>query len=94
MTEDDTWTPEQLKAERAAVRGRVLEGLGIVMVVLVLVGLLLTATGCASERFLTEEQDARLREQCVQGCLIVPAPLWREIEQLLRNLLQRPTEQS
>lgn len=47
MGPDDTWTPEQQNAERAALRERVLESMGIIAVVLVVVALALTASGCA-----------------------------------------------
>lgn len=45
MSPEDTWTPEQQKAERAAVRERVLEGLAIVAVVLVLICVSVAVSG-------------------------------------------------
>lgn len=46
------------------------------------------APGCAqkSTRFLTEEQDAAMREQCEPaGCAVVPIPLMQQIMQRLRG---------
>lgn len=91
MDNDDTWTPAQLKAERAALRERVLEGFAIIGVVLVLVALVLTASGCASERFLSEEQDAAMREHCAQGCRVVPLPIWNQIKEFFEQLLKPET---
>ena len=56
------------------------------LVIAVLAAAVLT-TGCASGRYVTDEQDAELREACEPaGCRVVPAPLWQRIEQLLRAL--------
>lgn len=39
-----------------------------------------------SERYLTKEQDARMRQLCeAHGCKVVPLPAWRNIEQQLRG---------
>jgi hypothetical protein len=47
-------------------------------------------TGCAWDRYLTEEQDAAMRVNCEQhGCKVVPSPLWRQIEEVLRMLAPR-----
>lgn len=91
MDSYDTWTPAQLKAERAALRERVLEGFAIIGAVLVLVALVLTVSGCASERFLTEEQDAAMREQCKEGCRVVPTPVWNQIKEFFEQLLKPET---
>lgn len=43
--------------------------------------------GCASDRYLTEEQDAELRKVCeAQGCTMVPTPLWQQIEAWLKAM--------
>ena len=52
-----------------------------------LIGLIILMPGCASERYLTAEQDAELRAQCAAtDCAIVPMPLWRQIERLIRSM--------
>jgi len=46
---------------------------------------LLSMTGCASpapvtpKRFLTEAQDAEMKEKCTDGCAVIPGPIWQEI---------------
>lgn len=45
--------------------------------------------GCAStsERFLTEEQDAKMRSICAPaGCEVIPSPIWVEIEAILKRM--------
>lgn len=42
--------------------------------------------GCASDRYLTAEEDAQLRQKCAEDCAIVPMKLWRQIEQLIKSL--------
>lgn len=45
--------------------------------------ILLLLTGCASDRYLTEAEDAKMRETCeAAGCVTVPLPL---MEQLLKR---------
>jgi len=47
--------------------------------------------GC-STRYLTAEQDAELREACeATGCKVVPSPIWRQIEEILRMIVQPET---
>lgn len=49
-------------------------------------------TSCAPARHLTVEQDAEMHESCVDGCAVVPMPIWREIEKVLRSLGQQRRE--
>ena len=43
--------------------------------------------GCASSRYLSEEQDAAMREVCENpendGCAVVTGRVWRAIQKLL-----------
>lgn len=34
--------------------------------------LLLLLSGCATERYLSAEEDQQMKEACVQGCTVVP----------------------
>lgn len=46
--------------------------------------LILLLSGCASDRYLTKDQDDEMRRSCEpEGCAIVPNPLWKQIEYLL-----------
>lgn len=46
-----------------------------------------SAVGCASERYLTEEQDAKFRAMCERdGCQVIPQPAWDGIEIILKHL--------
>ncbi len=46
---------------------------------------ILSLVGCAApapavkERYLTEAQDAEMKEKCVAGCVVLPVPLWKQI---------------
>lgn len=54
-----------------------------------LIGLIILMPGCASDRYLTEAEDAELRAKCEPHpghCVAVPTPIWRKIEQLLRMM--------
>jgi hypothetical protein len=52
-----------------------------------ILGLAALTTGCAAERYLTDEQDAKMREICsTAGCEVVPTPLWQQIEIILRRI--------
>lgn len=43
--------------------------------------------GCATERYLTEEQDERMRSHCEpNGCAVIPNASWERIEQILEAL--------
>jgi len=53
-----------------------------------LIVLTLGVAGCASpyQHWLTDEEDARLRKNCepIPGhCVMVPTPLWMQIQQLI-----------
>lgn len=62
--------------------------LGIIIASIVLA---LMLTGCATEeRYLTAEQDAKMREICEPaGCEVVPSPVWQQIERILHGLGMR-----
>lgn len=46
--------------------------------------LCLLLTGCASERYLTAQEDADLRKACEErGCVIIPSDLWGQVKRLL-----------
>lgn len=48
--------------------------------------LALLLAGCASPRYLTQAEDASLRETCEKdGCTLVPTPLWDEIKAILKG---------
>ncbi len=43
--------------------------------------------GCATkEPLMTPEQEAQFREACVQGCEVVPSPIWNQIMQMLQAM--------
>ena len=49
--------------------------------------LFLIAPGCASDRYLTKEQDEEMRANCEpHSCVVVPAPVWAQIEAMLKRL--------
>jgi hypothetical protein len=49
--------------------------------------LVLLVSGCASERYLTAEQDAEFRTNCEpNGCTVLPNPVWQRIEMILQSL--------
>lgn len=59
---------------------------GLVIVMLLIVAVLLLGSCSARERFLTEEQDAKIAEVCAEhGCKVIPLPRWREIEEQLQR---------
>lgn len=71
------------KAERATLRERAFIGFGIVCGIALL---LVALPGCASGRFLTQEQDDEMRANCAEhGCAVIPTPVWQQIEQVLRR---------
>jgi hypothetical protein len=46
--------------------------------------LCLLLAGCASERYLSAEEDADMRKACeTHGCTIVPTPLWDQLKRAL-----------
>lgn len=69
--------------------------LGWLVIVILLLSLGLFLPGC-SGRYLTEEQDAELREVCEKqgGCTMLPTPVWREIREILRQLVAPDTKES
>jgi len=43
------------------------------------------APGCA-DRYLTEEQDAEMRNICeTAGCTVIPNPIWFQIRDILKR---------
>ena len=55
----------------------------------ILAFLIILMPGCASDRYLTAEEDAELRQKCEPHpghCVAVPMPIWLKIEQLLRAM--------
>ena len=56
-----------------------------VIVIVACIVLLALIVGCASppDRVLTAEQEAVFAKNCVNGCAIVPVPLWEQIKALL-----------
>ena len=54
--------------------------LGVIALSACLIGL----TGCASDRFLTKEEDEALRVGCPdKDCVFMPSKVWERIQQLL-----------
>jgi hypothetical protein len=52
----------------------------------------LQLSGCASDRYLTKEQDDKMRAMCeAHGCEVVPSPVWREVEKILQHLGMIPS---
>ena len=52
--------------------------------ILGMIMLILGMTGCASKRFITDEQDKELRELCqAKGCAVVP----NDVMEMLLNML-------
>jgi hypothetical protein len=46
--------------------------------------LCLALAGCASDRYLSAEEDADMRRACeAQGCTIIPTPLWEQFKRAL-----------
>lgn len=60
----------------------VLLSIGCAFVVAIIIAGLV---GCAEDRWLTKEEDAEMRAACEPygGCMLVPNPLWKKIQQLL-----------
>ena len=48
--------------------------------------LILSMAGCASERYLNEQEDAQMRKMCEDkangGCAVIPGNTWKAIQQL------------
>jgi hypothetical protein len=48
--------------------------------------ILFSLPGCASERFLTEEQDAEMKASCEEhGCTVIPNPIWFQMREALKR---------
>jgi hypothetical protein len=52
-----------------------------------LIALILLA-GCSSGRWLSKDEDAEMRAACEPkgGCVVIPKPEWKAIEQTLKRL--------
>lgn len=61
-------------------------GWAVIVVLLLSIGIFLP--GCASDRYLTEEQDAAMRDACQRhgGCTVLPRPVWEQIKDILRAI--------
>lgn len=56
------------------------------MKLLAIAAFLLAGCAPAPQRFLTEEQDTAMREQCeATGCAVVPLPILQQLLQRLRG---------
>jgi protein involved in sex pheromone biosynthesis len=54
----------------------------------VLLAAILFLSGCASNRYLSEEQDAQMREACeATGCAVIPGDKWEQIKKLLGSIV-------
>ena len=55
-------------------------------VVLILGTIVPILGGCASERYLSEDEDAKMRSMCENkengGCAVIPGNTWKAIKQL------------
>jgi len=59
-----------------------------ILATLVIAALLGACATPPQARWLTQEEDAAMRARCmpVGGCALVPMPLWKQIESLLKHL--------
>ena len=74
-------TREEKAARRAA--GWAAWAIAVILIVSVTGAL----AGCAGERYVSDEQDAALREACEPaGCRVMPLPVWKRIEDILRAI--------
>ena len=52
--------------------------------------LILSMFGCASTRYLTEEEDAKMREVCEDkangGCAVIPGNVWEFLQKLITGI--------
>ena len=52
--------------------------------------LILGISGCASTRYLTEEEDAKMREVCENkengGCAVIPGNVWEFLQKLITGI--------
>ena len=60
------------------------------MNILKIATIVLILSGCASTRYLSEEEDAKMREICEDkangGCAVVPGNVWKSVEKLLGGI--------
>lgn len=56
------------------------------LLILLLIVLLATCTGCASTRYLTEEEDKQMSETCGpnKDCAVIRGSVWRQLERALK----------
>lgn len=53
---------------------------------LISAALLAGISGCASTRYLSEQEDAEMREKCeATGCVAIPVPLYRQILEYIQR---------
>ena len=41
-------------------------------------------SGCATDRYLTEEQDREMRATCVDGCMVIAGPAWERLRKAVK----------
>lgn len=65
-----------------------------VLLVAVAIGVPLACSGCVAARYLTQEEDEKLRQLCERpgGCAVVPGNQWRAIQQFLERLGIKPED--
>lgn len=46
--------------------------------------LILSMAGCASTRYLSEDEDAKMKAMCEApgGCAVIPGDVWKQIQKL------------
>lgn len=56
--------------------------------IVLILGTFVPILGCASNRYLSEEEDEKMRAMCEQpgGCAVVPGNLWRDIQRLIESM--------
>jgi hypothetical protein len=53
----------------------------------ILAFMIILMPACASDRYLTADEDAELRAKCEPAtCAVIPMPLWIQIEQFIRSM--------
>jgi hypothetical protein len=59
---------------------------GSFALLLVCAALLAGISGCSTTRYLSEEEDAAMREKCeATGCVAIPVPLYRQIIEYIQR---------
>ena len=46
--------------------------------------LALALSGCATDRYLTEEQDREMRATCENGCMVIAGPAWEQLRKAVK----------